>query len=767
MSLHDLHGRVKWSFILISFFLSRTALCFGQEPVIQSTVPAAIPPGATTTVQINGAGLAVAKALWTSFSCESVLAEGVEKNGDDPSRVTFKITVPPGIACGIHGIRVVTDKGVTPISFLVVDDLPTIASSGKNTSFSAAEAVSFPVAVDGSVPSLGRHFFKFTVQAGQALSIEVLARRIGSSLDPLIRLLDLKGREIAYNDDTVGLNGDASIFYKFQESGDYTLELRDIKYGPGSYRLRIGDFPIATVAYPLAVQRGTAANVTLAGYGVEGLVPLAVVLASDQPDEWLPISLKRAANGASGFSMVAVVSTPQFLELEPNNTPEQANRIEWGHDVNGRLEQVGDIDHFLFAAKAGQSMTFTGITRQQGSPTDLEFKILNKQGVEVAAAEDSGTNEGSLTFKFPADGDYMLVVKDLNHRGGSEHAYRIGVTTNPDQFSLASSLDTFNIPVGGSVLATVTAVRTGHTGPIELSVLKLPAGVTASPSVIGLGRNDAVLTLQASSDFAAGQSHGISIVGTARSGDTVVVIPAEIGGVLKARNNNMRWPPSSLKKDLVASSAPAPGFTWRIEPTEVGFVKGLSAQAKLIVTRASGFDELVAVTTVANSLPAGMSLVAKNIEKGQSESEITISANPPALLGDFTVGLSGTLKQGDKTVVQGLMLRLHLDPSMTITLEPATVKIAKGGDFILKAVVVRNPVFTGDLLITLQNLPVGVSATSATIAADQTSVEIKLTALNDAPATSASINTITAKGEGMVGTAKVEAISEVVPVTIE
>jgi hypothetical protein len=70
-------------------------------------------------------------------------------------------------------------------------------------------------------------------------------------------------------------------------------------------------------------------------------------------------------------------------------------------------------------------------------------------------------------------------------------------------------------------------------------------------------------------------------------------------------------------------------------------------------------------------------------------------------------------------------------------------------------------------LITLQNLPVGVSATSATIAADQTSVEIKLTALNDAPATSASINTMTAKGEGMVGTAKVEAISEVVPVTIE
>ena len=42
-------------------------------------------------------------------------------------------------------------------------------------------------------------------------------------------------------------------------------------------------------------------------------------------------------------------------------------------------------------------------------------------------------------------------------------------------------------------MATVTAVRTGYAGPIELSAVNLPAGVTTSQSVIGVGRNDAVV----------------------------------------------------------------------------------------------------------------------------------------------------------------------------------------------------------------------------------------------------------------------------------
>jgi hypothetical protein len=743
-----------------------TSTVVAQEPSINGTVPGAVAPGAAVSLQINGSNLAVAKKLWLSFPAEAKLAEGIEKNGENPGQVTYKINAPADTACGIHALRVVTDKGVSPLRLLFVDDLPSMASVGSNVQMAAAQVVTVPTAIDGAVAGLSWQYFKFTAAAGQQISFEVVARRIGSSLDPILRLLDPKGRELAYNDDTPGLSSDSSFIYTFKDAGEYILELRDIKYGGGTYRLRIGDFPIATVAYPMAVQRGTATNVTLAGYSVHGLTPVTLAVPANYPGEWMNVSLKRP-NGASGYSSIAVVATPQFVEHEPNNTAEQANRVDLSHDINGRLEQPGDVDRFVFAAKKDQSATFAGITRQQGSPTDLNFRILNKDGGQLAAAEDTGTNEGSVTFKFPSDGEYSLVVEDLNHRGGSEHAYRIAVTKNSPQFSLAASLDTFNIPAGGSVMATVTTVRTGYTGPIELSAQNLPAGVTASKSVIGAGRNDAVITLQAAPEFAAGELYKISIVGTARAGDTDVVVPAEISGVLKARNNNMRWAPLILEKSVVASSAPAAGFSWRAEPNVVVFGKDLSAKVKLIATRATGFEEgvAVAVTPPQNGLPAGITVAVKNIDKGQTETEIVISANNQAPLGEFTAGLTGTLKQGDKTAVQGMAIRLNLAVPMTMKLDPAGGKIAKGGMLAVKAIVERNPAFTGPVNVTLQNLPAGITAAPATIAADQTTVELKLMAAADAAA--ATVNNLTVKGEAMAGAAKLEATSAAVALAVE
>ena len=266
--------RFSTSLLLLASIVCSSAV-IAQEPVINGTVPGGVAPGAATQLQINGGNLAVAKKLWLSFPAEATLAEGIDKNGENPGQVTYKVNTPPDTACGIHAMRVVTDKGVSPLRFLFVDDLPSVASVGSNVSLAAAQVVSVPTAVDGAVGGLNWQFFKFPVQAGQRLSIEVLGRRIGSSLDPMLRLLDTKGRELAYVDDTPGLSSDAALVYTFKDAGEYILELRDIKYGAGAYRLRIGDFPVATVAYPLAVQRGTTTNVTLAGFGVDGLVPVA------------------------------------------------------------------------------------------------------------------------------------------------------------------------------------------------------------------------------------------------------------------------------------------------------------------------------------------------------------------------------------------------------------------------------------------------------------------------------------------------------------
>ncbi len=67
-----------------------------------------------------------------------------------------------------------------------------------------------------------------------------MARRIGSGLDPMVRELDTQGRELAWNDDAPGLMGDSQLSFKAPAAGDYLVEIRDIRWQGGLYRLRSG-----------------------------------------------------------------------------------------------------------------------------------------------------------------------------------------------------------------------------------------------------------------------------------------------------------------------------------------------------------------------------------------------------------------------------------------------------------------------------------------------------------------------------------------------
>ncbi len=738
-----------------------------QEPSIGSLNPPALAPGQTVNLVTAGGNLAGAKQLWLSFPADAKLAEGIADNGTKADQTTWAVVVPPTTPVGIHGMRVLTDKGVAPLKFIVVDDLPVVASPGNNTTPANAFALTVPGSVSGAVGNQSVQYFKLTTVEGQRLSFEVLARRMGSSLDPMLRLIDPRGREVAFSDDAPGLSGDSQFEYVFKTAGDYLLELRDIRYQGGAYHLRVGDFPCATTPYPLAIQRGTTANIGLAGAFVDGVAPVAVAAPADPTLAWLSVSAKRQGGLSSGFGQLQVVDRPQFVETEPNNKPEEANRFDPTHDLNGRLDTPGDVDRFVFTGKKDQTVIYTGITRQQGSPTDLNIKLMNKDGGQIAAVDDTGTNEGILTAKLPADGDYTLVVEDLSKRGGPNYSYRIAISEAAQPFTLAVSGDTANVPAGGTISWTVTAVRNGYTGPIELSVAPLPPGLTASPSIIGPARNDAVLTLTAGPEFVPATLHTLRVLGTAKIGDANVAVAADFAGVLKQRNGNMRFPPATLDETIAAAAAPATGFTWKLDPPTVVFGKELSAKVKLLATRGEGIDEAITIAQLPpqNGLPPGITAALKNIDKGANEVELVISANKDAPLGEFTVAVLGTHKKGNVTLTQPAAVRIKLEAPLTVALDVGGAKLARGGVLIVKARVTRNPALTGPVVIALQNLPAGVTAAEATIPAEASEIELKLTAAADAAQGAA--DKLAAKGTATVGNSKFEAVSTNATITVE
>ena len=241
------------------------ASALAAPPFIERTAPYAVAPGQSVDVTLFGKNLQGATMLWTSFDASAELTPGIEKNGTESGKVTFRITVPKETPMGVGGIRVATSEGVSSLALLMIDALPTVSQDPRNRNAQNAQSVQPPVAIDGACAGKSFDYYRFSANEGERVSIEVFAQRLGTQLDAVVRLLDSNGRELAYSDDELGTQSDSRLSYVFKNTGQYTLQLRDINYGGGAahrYRLRIGDFPLVTVPYPMGSQLGESRPLT-------------------------------------------------------------------------------------------------------------------------------------------------------------------------------------------------------------------------------------------------------------------------------------------------------------------------------------------------------------------------------------------------------------------------------------------------------------------------------------------------------------------------
>lgn len=756
-----------------------TALLFGiivapavlnaQVPSISSTSPQAAKPGAAIDVKIRGGGLVGATGLWTSFPAETTLPTDIKDNGKNAAEITFRIKLPAAAPVGVHAVRVVTAGGVSKPILLLVDDLPSVVAKKSNKTIAEAQVLTLPIAVDGTVDSLARHYFKFQIQQGETVSFECLARRIGSPLDPLIRVLDARGREIAYSDDGAGLMGDSRLCHTFKDAGEYILELRDIGYAGGGshkFRLRIGDFPCVSTPYPMGAKAGTTATIGFAGSHLRNAQPISVAVPSDPTVHWMNVSAKSPDGKSSGFATLAVSPSEEAVEKEPNEEQAQATRVNLGANLNGRFEKLGDIDRFVFKATKGQRFLFAGFTRRQGSPTDLSVRLLKADGAQVATAEDSGKNDGLINYTFPADGDYTLEARDLLRRGGPEFAYRITATPYQAGFDLSVSAETLNVPAGGTTFLTVTAARRDYKGPIEISGENLPEGVTVTPTVIGPGRPNAVVTVL-NAGTAAGKIAEVRLVGTAKIGAANYRGVATATTAQRGLFSNMTWPPLPLAEKVALAATAAPNFftLTSVQPLIV-LGKDLKTTVKIKANRVKDFGEAIAlaVNPAKGGLPAEVAVAAKPIEKGKNEIDIVVSATAKAALGDYTIVLQGTGKKGKASSSQSAPgIRISLRAPYTLSASEITVERGKTSQ--LKVVATRNPAYTGPIALTFTDLPKGVTAAAATIPAGKNEVEVVLTAAADAAVGTAA--KVISKGEGTVGKIKYPGQSPAFKLTVK
>jgi hypothetical protein len=618
-----------------------------QAPTINTPANLGAKRGAAVELTLTGTNLTDPVGVLLSCPGEVTIPTD-NKNGTDPARLRVKVELPADCPIGLHTIRVVTKHSVSNFRPFVVDEFPTLPEVETNHSKDNPQAIEVPVVVTGRTDAEASDYFKFKVNAGQTLTFEVLARRIGSPLDPIIVLHDGKTkRELValYADDTPGLQSDCRLTHTFKEGGEFLIEVRDTTYRGGAdyyYRLRIGDFPGATTAFPVAIQHGTSAKVGFAGPDTADIPAVSVMAPAEPSLAAVYATPKRGA--ASGWPVpVRLSDMPELTEQEPNNEPAKANKLPVPGGVSARFEKPGDVDHFAVMCKKGVKYTASAMTYEINTPSEVLIRVLDGKGAEVGRSNPAQAN-AHVEFTTAADGEYVIACEQLNFLSGPNEIYHLAVQPVAGDFTITLALDRAEAAAGDgtSVMATVTRLN-GYTGPIELAIAgdKALSGKTVLPA----GQTIAFVPLFVKAGTKPG-AHHFRIRGLANVGERELVRFGTLTEAVKATLGGIPNPPPELL-DVCAvgvTEKPPLALHLTLEPSKIE--KGKSGKLIVEAKRDKAADGEISIAPLFT--PPNITPAAKPIAKGQTKGEIAVTVAAGAAAGPTPITFRATTKIGGK-----------------------------------------------------------------------------------------------------------------------
>lgn len=751
--------------VLLSVFIATgSSAARAQSPELTGATPLAVRPGATTTVTWLGSNLQNPLALWTSFGATNEWTPpATGKDGKplpaDPKKLVSQLRVPAAAPLGVGLVRVATGTGLSSPFFFLIDDLAVIERVRGNDSTAKAQALKLPIAVEGNTEAGRADYFQFELQAGESVSIEVFAARLLTKCDPTLRLLDTRGAELAFADDTPGLGGDCWLRHRATTAGPVILEIRDAAWlggGDRRYHLRIGDFPLVATAFPPAGAPGAAVEgATFGGNNGGGSsnssAPNFKTTTSKIPGETVSAPVRFAANKPAAFVPVRSETLPIHLEKEPNDTPAQAALVRAPVAIYGKLDRPGDRDIFRIAVKKGERFTLTPVTRSLGSPAMLYLAVEDEKGALLAANDTASTQpltEIPVTFRAPEDGECRVIIGELAHRGGPAFTYGLRVEPGDAGFDLTVTGDRFVVALGGSFTPKIAAQRRSVTGPITLALasgdgVPLPAGFTLETNVIDKGKNDIQLKVTAPDNLPLGSILNVAIVGRGLDGTNEFSALARQPAPNPANAKDPSLPllalPSipRLLREAVALcvGAKAPDFFAISVPAgPVGLAK-LVNKGSFVVSQkplAKEFVSLVKLTF--EGLPKDITIAAqtpKPTKTGVASFQCDITGPAESLTGDKTFTIVATAEH------KGATQEMRLTNVVLRAVEPLGLEakpvgpLPRGGKQKLNLTITRYGKAADALpvIVRLPKLPTGVTGPeSLTIAANQTSAELELTA---------------------------------------
>lgn len=560
------------------------------------TTSATLTASGTVTLTLTGTNLLDPVAVFTTAPGVTV----ANLKGVDATKVTAEFTVPKDAVPGVYPVRVLTKMGLTAARPLTVDPLPAVAEVVTNTKKATPQELSSPTAVVGTVAVESADYFRVPVKAGRRLTVEVVAKRLGSVLDPVIVLsdaatgLDLPG---LYAEDTPGLQLDCRVSYVPKSDGAVVIELRDATYKGGpdfAYRLRVGEFPPLLGVFPVAAEFGK--TVTVRGLGTDAKAELKAA----KPAAWF-------APGNTWAVPLRVSEFPEGEEHEPNNGPKDATPLAVPGGVSAGFFTKNDIDWFRFKAKRDQKIELTARAAELPAATEVLLSVRDAAGKEYAKS-DPMKPTAKVEFSPPADGEFFAVCEPLNYQSGPGEVYHLVAKPVLPDFTVTAA-DAFVLPSDGPGVIAVTLTRSGYTGPVELSFDGVP-GVTGKVTVPANAAGAVFLPVTAKGAKQGVHVGNVTATGGGLTRTATAVDPARIALA------GLPVVPPFWSEFTACGVVPGSFFTLELKFDKLA--------GTVTLTRPKGFDDELKLDLLA---PPGFTAMVPVIAKGKTSATFTAKAD--------------------------------------------------------------------------------------------------------------------------------------------
>jgi hypothetical protein len=599
------------------------------------------------------------------------------------NQVTIEVEVSPDAEIGPVRFRLLTPLGTSPEGrFLVEPYYGEAPDREPNDTPEEAFETFLPAILTGAISKPGDvDYYKIQVKAGQQISFYNGAMLIGTSLQPIVTILDADLNVVQEFGDNGGVE-QTMFAHKFAAAGTYYVRVSDYQHsGRAShvYRIIAGEFPLVLDAFPLGVQKGAGANVTLRGFHVASKLKVDGKAGPDSED-----SVTLRPEHAFNQVKLAIGSQPEIAS--------QGGAVTWPATINGRIAAAGAQNRYRFTAHKGDQLIFEVDAQRLGSPLDSYLEVLDAAGKSIERAVVRPVWETSVTLRDHDSSGRGLRILAWDSLHSGDYVMVGGEIIRVDALPLSPDNDCVFEGFGGQRTTFFDTTAEAHA--VDSAVYKvqiLPPGTALSPNGLPVAhlfyRND---------DGGPGYGKDSLLHFTAPSdGDYMVAIRdvQGLGGDDYAYRLTIR--------------RPHPDYRLSVAPRNPNVPVGGTVPVTVTAFRTDGFEGPIEVRM--EDLPAGLHASTGLIGKGQISATLTLSADEGAKLpGAVPMKVTGRTADGTQPANPEDSLKLiALMPRPDLKMMPETkeVTLAPGKTAEITVTIARQADFHGRVPVEVRNLP--------------------------------------------------------------